>query len=34
VLGAIWFVVNPGAKGKKMLDPTAAKREQVIPTSV
>ena len=33
VLGAIWFVVNPGAKGKKMLDSNAPKREQVLTTS-
>ena len=33
VLGAIWFVVNPGARGKKMLDSSVPKRD-VIPTSV
>ena len=32
VLGAIWFMVNPGTKGKKMLDPNAPKREQVLTT--
>ena len=30
VVGAIWFVVNPGTRGKKMLDPNAPKREQVL----
>jgi amino acid transporter len=34
VLGGIWFVVNPSMRGKKILDPNAPKREQVIPTSV
>jgi APA family basic amino acid/polyamine antiporter len=33
VLGAIWFVVSPGSRGKKMLDPNAPKREQVITTA-
>ena len=33
ILGAIWFVVNPSARGKKLIDPSAPKRE-VIPTSV
>ena len=33
VLGGIWFVVNPGARGKKLLDSNAPKREQVLSTS-
>jgi hypothetical protein len=33
VLGAVWFVVNPGARGKGMLDRNAPKREQVLTTS-
>jgi basic amino acid/polyamine antiporter, APA family len=33
ILGGIWFVVNPGAKGKKLIDKNAPKREQVLTTN-
>ncbi len=33
ILGGIWFVVNPNARGKKLLDRGAPKREQVLTTS-
>ena len=33
VLGAIWFVANPSARGKGMLDRNASKRDQVLSTS-
>jgi hypothetical protein len=33
VIGGIWFVVNPGARGKKIIDRNAPRRALVVTTT-